>query len=434
MQRHCAPRMSVLLSTVALLVAGCGNSSTGGSSPGFYTGGANDGFGEVGSGGDVNAADAATPVADAGGPPDTAAVDAGTTDAGSAIVDVGSAVDVGAVADTGPVDVADSNKPCSFNGETGATGLECMPGESCLANVGTCKGKVEGLCKKLKTTCPSETNAVCGCDGNTYINVCEAQKVGMIIKSGGKCQQQVLTPCGGNTGGTCPMGQVCDIDGCDKNSSGFCYAEPPNNLCPNGGVPECACDDKTYPNGCYRRLAGVAKQHLGECPQNTFQPCMIGPAGKEVQPCPGGQFCKLDPANPQACVGKGECAPLPPVCDQTSAPVCSCGGFSKAQDKYLDSATFLNSCALAKVGMNIKSAGKCGGGTGGCTEGKGECPAGQYCGVPKGNCGSKGICIPKAPPPCPNTVSLVCGCDAKTYSNAGCAAEAGTVVKHDGPC
>ncbi len=423
---------TLLVAICAALLAGCGSNATVG--PGFNPG-VN---GDAGDQDGVLGADAATPVVDSGSgitdPKDGGVADAGATDTAAVDSTPGDvATKDTAVADTGPKDTAASNKPCTFAAESGVTGLECVPGEVCLPNVGTCKGKVEGLCKKVKVSCPSQTNAVCGCDGNTYINVCEAQKVGMIIAHGGKCKVQVLTPCGGKTGGTCPMGQTCDIDGCDKDSSGFCYAEPPGNLCPNGGVPECGCDDKTYPNGCYRRLAGVAKQHLGECSQTSFQPCMIGPAGKEVQPCPGTQFCQLDPKNPQPCVGKGECAPIPPVCDKTSAPVCSCGGFSKTLDKYLPSETFINACELAKAGIGMKSAGTCGG-SGGCTEGKGECKAGSYCGVAKGNCGTKGICIPMPPPPCPNEVSLVCGCDGKTYSNAGCAAEAGVVVNKDGPC
>lgn len=419
----------------ALISAGCGNTVPVQGNPGLNPGATNDATSEIG--GAQDTAPAVTPVADAGGAVDSAVADAGPTDAGgpvdSGVKDTGP-VDIGVV-DTGPKDTADSNKPCSFTGEIGATGLECVPGETCLPNVGTCSGKVEGLCKKLNATCPTQTNAVCGCDGNTYINVCEAQKVGMIIKHGGKCQSQVLTPCGGKTGGTCPMGQTCDIDGCDKDSSGFCYAEPPNNQCPNGGVPECGCDDKTYPNGCYRRAAGVAKQQLGECFISEYQPCMIGPAGKEVQPCSAGKYCQVDPKNPDPCVGKGECKPIPPVCDKTSAPVCSCGGFSKILGDFYQSGTYTNACELAKTGIGMKSTGACGGGDGSCTEGNpGDCLAGQYCGVSKGNCGTKGVCIKKPDPPCPNTVSLVCGCDNKTYSNAGCAAEAGVIVSHDGPC
>ena len=417
----------------ALLLAGCGNSVPVNGNPGFNPGVNNDANGEVGPAQDT--APAVTPVTDAGGPVDSGVADSAVVDAGpvdSGVVDAGPA-DSG-VKDSGPKDTADSNKPCSFTGEIGATGLECIPGESCLPFVGTCSGKVDGLCKKLNAVCPTQTNAVCGCDGNTYINVCEAQKVGMIIKGGGKCAQQVLTPCGGKTGGTCPMGQTCDIDGCEKDASGFCYAEPDGGQCPNGGVSECGCDSKTYPNGCYRRMAGVPKQNLGACFITEYQPCMIGPAGKEVQPCSDGKYCQIEPGNPDPCVGKGECKPIPPVCDKTNAPVCSCGGFSKILNDFYPSSTYTNACELAKTGIGMKSAGACGGGDGSCTEGKGDCLAGQYCGVDLGKCGTKGICIKKPDPPCPNAVALVCGCDGKTYSNAGCAAEAGMIVSHNGPC
>jgi hypothetical protein len=122
------------------------------------------------------------------------------------------------------------------------------------------------------------------------------------------------------------------------------------------------------------------------------------------------------------------------VCDKTKAPVCSCGGWSGTLGKYLESKTYDNACNLAKIGINAKGLGACGGPVGGCTQGKGQCPAGEYCGVQKGLCGTKGQCIIKPAPPCPNIIAKVCGCDNKTYSNAGCAAEAGMIVKQDGAC
>jgi hypothetical protein len=125
---------------------------------------------------------------------------------------------------------------------------------------------------------------------------------------------------------------------------------------------------------------------------------------------------------------------VPPVCDKTKSSVCSCGGWSEQLGKYLASATYDNSCELAKIGVNLKAFGVCGGPVGGCIEGKGQCAAGQYCGVAKGQCGTKGQCIPKPVQPCPNVFAKVCGCDNQTYQNAGCAAEAGVIVKKDGAC
>jgi len=36
--------------------------------------------------------------------------------------------------------------------------------------------------------------------------------------------------------------------------------------CPKQGPPICGCDNRTYPNDCERRVAGVSLQSEGECP------------------------------------------------------------------------------------------------------------------------------------------------------------------------
>lgn len=428
--------LQAILTAAAVLVglAGCGNSNSSAVAGPSFQVGTPDTSGQLGDATNNGGTDAGQPVKDTSSAVDVGSADAGTPDAGSPPpLDVAQpAPDAGGAKDAGPK--PDSNAPCTFDAAAGPTGQECPAGETCLPDVGTCKGKVKGLCKKLVTNCPTQVNAVCGCDDITYINVCEAQKAGKIIAAGGKCDTPLLTPCGGNGGGKCPMGQVCDIEGCQPGDGGFCHPEPAGGLCPNGGVSECGCDDKTYPNGCYRRMAGVAKKQAGECPVTTIVPCKIGPAGKVIGNCGPNHYCKTNPGNPDTCLGDGMCSPIPPVCDKTVSQVCSCGGFSPTLDTYVDSKTYNNACELAKTAINMKSAGACGGTTGGCTEGQGGCPATHYCGVPKGACGTKGICIPKPPPPCPNSISLVCGCDGKTYSNAGCAAEGGVVVKYDGAC
>ncbi len=366
----------------------------------------------------------------------TAGVDAGDGSAGSdtAVAEVIDA-DAGApvdTADTGaPVDTApdvakdiEAAKACTFDAAFGPSGKECPDDQICVADVGACKGAVQGLCKPVITTCQGATGSpVCDCKGKTWSNACEAQKNAQTIASDGACVVSGPQPCGGNTGGVCPLGQMCDPTSCTSGTTGVCVPDPTGGPCPDGGKPECGCNEKTYPNTCYRLLATMAKKSDGACPPNAgAEICKIGPAGKQIGTCPAGTWCQVHDTNPIPCTGEGECVPVPPVCDNSVAPVCGC-----------DFQSYGNACKAGLAKANIKDKGACGGG--GCTEGQDTCGAGSYCAVPKGQCGGQGVCIQTADPQsCTGVIDPVCGCDNKTYANPGCAAVAGKVVKASGAC
>lgn len=66
-----------------------------------------------------------------------------------------------------------------------------------------------GHCKVIRAgrTCPSKASPVCGCDGETYTNKCEAQRAGASIASKGECPRCEASPwtaqvvdAAGNTG------------------------------------------------------------------------------------------------------------------------------------------------------------------------------------------------------------------------------------------
>ncbi|GEM_PF-3667500 len=60
---------------------------------------------------------------------------------------------------------------------------DCPPGEFCRT-----QGCAEiGLCKPLPQICPMVYKPVCGCDGHTYGNACEAYSVGANIAYQGAC-------------------------------------------------------------------------------------------------------------------------------------------------------------------------------------------------------------------------------------------------------
>ncbi len=369
---------------------------------------------------------------DAGGGVDAGDVSAGTDGAAAEVADTSAETTGSDVADAAPpADTApdvgkdvEAPKSCTFEAALGPSGKECPDDQLCVGDVGACKGTVQGVCKPVITTCQGATGSpVCDCKGKTWSNACEAQKNAQTIASDGACVVTGPQPCGGNTGGICPLGQVCDPATCTQGAAGVCVPDPTGGPCPDGGKPECGCNEKTYPNTCYRLLASVAKKAEGACPPNAgAELCKIGPAGKQIGTCPAGAWCQVYDTNPIPCTGEGECVPVPPVCDNSVLPVCGC-----------DFQSYGNACKAGLAKANVKDTGACGGG--GCTEGQNTCGAGSYCAVPKGQCGGQGVCIQTADPQsCTGVIDPVCGCDNKTYANPGCAAVAGVVVKSNGAC
>lgn len=72
--------------------------------------------------------------------------------------------------------------------------------------------------------------------------------------------------CGGIAGKACPGGQFCDLaagrcGGADQQ--GVCATKPES--CNQRIEPVCGCDGKSYSNDCMRQMAGVQKDHDGEC-------------------------------------------------------------------------------------------------------------------------------------------------------------------------
>ncbi len=70
----------------------------------------------------------------------------------------------------------------------GITGASCDDGEFCEFSIGTCDiSDRQGLCAEIPVACPDVFDPVCGCDGVTYGNDCEADAVGASIAHVGPC-------------------------------------------------------------------------------------------------------------------------------------------------------------------------------------------------------------------------------------------------------
>jgi hypothetical protein len=261
-----------------------------------------------------------------------------------------------------------------------ANNFDCEATHYCVAD--TCGGP--GSCVVRPTDCSPNVSFVCGCDGVTYDNACEASKAGARIATESEC--------------TCENNDDCDSESyCDGEScggSGTC--EPKPTECPEPRDPVCGCDGLTYHNECVAESLGARIGSLGAC------------ACEGNEECDATQYCEA-----ATCGGPGECVPRPTSCAPIVSPVCGCDGV-----------TYDNACLAMEAGARVAVLGPC------CAD-NGDCTESEYC--VGDTCDGLGTCEER-PSMCPLIFDPVCGCDGAEYGNACSAASSGVRVEFDGPC
>ncbi len=219
-----------------------------------------------------------------------------------------------------PVDVPPSlDAPAPV--DSGTTG-QCLSNSDCgrseFCSALACDGP--GRCEARPTGCATVYLPVCGCDGRTYGNTCEAAASGARVRDRGAC------------GSTVDAGATRDVPAVDTGLS-VCATIRCTATTACCDVPGAPAYGGCYPLSCTTCCAAPALDAglpPGTCRSNTD--CL----GRN-------QYCAGT-----GCGTAGSCQTRPSICNSLFSPVCGCDGN-----------TYSNSCVAESSGVRVASRGAC---------------------------------------------------------------------------